>query len=58
MDTEHPGWELAAILPGQSILFHRTMQDGLLLVPRDGEPVFWGVRKEDRRADRSNFGHP
>ena len=41
MDAENPNWELAAIFGRvNQYYFTGTMQDGVLLVPRDGEAVF------------------
>ena len=50
MDRVHPGWELAAIT-GKVPLYYftGTMPDGLLLIPQDGDAVFW-VRKSYERA--------
>jgi Xaa-Pro aminopeptidase len=56
MDEEDPGWELAAFFGRvNQYYFTSTMQDGLLLVPRDGEPVFWVRRSLERAAVESLF---
>ena len=40
MDAEHPRWQLAAIFSRvNQYYFTGTMQDGMLLVPRDGKPT-------------------
>ena len=50
MDAEQPRWALAAILGRvNQYYFTGTMQDGVLLIPRDGEPVLW-VRRSFERA--------
>ena len=50
MDADQPAWELAAFLGRvNQYYFTGTLQDGLLLVPRGGEPVFW-VRRSFERA--------
>jgi Xaa-Pro dipeptidase len=50
MDTEQPGWALAAILGRlNQFYFSGTMQDGVLLIPRESEPVLW-VRRSFERA--------
>jgi Xaa-Pro aminopeptidase len=50
MDRRSPGWSLAAITEKINLYyFTGTIQDGLLLIPRDGEAVFW-VRKSYERA--------
>ena len=56
MDAEKPGWELAAFFGRvNQYYFTGTMQDGLLLVPRDGEPVFWVRRSFERAGAESLF---
>jgi Xaa-Pro aminopeptidase len=56
MDAENPTWELAAFLGRvNQYYFTGTMQDGVLLVPRDGEPVFWVRRSSERAAAESGF---
>ena len=45
MDRDHPDWEVAAISEKINIYyFTGTIQDGLLLILRNGDAVFW-VRK-------------
>lgn len=56
MDAEHPRWELAAFFSRvNQYYFTGTMQDGLLLVPRGREPVFWVRRSFERAAAESLF---
>jgi hypothetical protein len=56
MDAENTGWESATIL-GRINMFYLTgtMQDGLLLIPRDGEAVLWVRRSYERALDESCF---
>jgi Xaa-Pro dipeptidase len=56
MDKTQPGWEMAAIT-GKVPLYYftGTMQDGLLLVPYDGDDVFWVRQSYERAADESFF---
>jgi Xaa-Pro aminopeptidase len=56
MDTKQPGWEIAAIT-GRIPLYYftGTIQDGLLLIPQDGEAVFWVRHSHERAADESLF---
>jgi Xaa-Pro aminopeptidase len=56
MDKTQPAWELAAIT-GKVPLYYftGTMQDGLMLVPSDGEAVFWVRQSYERAADESFF---
>ena len=50
MDAEQPQWALAVILGRvNQYYFTGTMQDGVLLIPRGGEPVLW-VRRSFERA--------
>jgi Xaa-Pro dipeptidase len=50
MNLHQPNWELAAIFGRvNQYYFTGTMQDGLLLVPRDGAATFW-VRRSFERA--------
>jgi Xaa-Pro aminopeptidase len=56
MDAENPNWELAAFLGRvNQYYFTGTMQDGVLLVPRAGEPVFCVRRSFERACDESLF---
>ena len=56
MDKTQPGWEMAAIT-GKVPLYYftGTMPDGLLLVPYDGDAVFWVRQSYERAADESFF---
>lgn len=55
MDTRKPGWKIAAIT-GKVPLYYftGTMQDGLLLIPQDGNAVFW-VRQSFERAEEESL---
>lgn len=54
MDGKHPDWELTAILGNINLYyFTGTMQDGMLLIPRDDEPVLWVRRSYERAMDES-----
>ena len=56
MDKTQPGWEMAAIT-GKIPLYYftGTMQDGLLLIPQDGDAVFWVRQSYERAVDESLF---
>jgi len=56
MEAICPDWELAAFL-GRVNQYYltSTMQDGLLLVPRDGDAVFWVRRSLERACAESLF---
>ena len=58
MDAFNPEWEITAIFSKiNQYYFTGTMQDGMLLIPRDGEATFW-VRKSFQRAmDESLFSN-
>ncbi len=56
MDAEQRNWELAAIFGRvNQYYFTGTMQDGLLLIPRDGPAVFWVRRSCERARAESLF---
>jgi len=56
MDATQPHWELAAFLGKvNQYYFTGTMQDGVLLVPRDRDAVFWVRRSFERARDESMF---
>lgn len=56
MDVEEPDWELAIFLGRVNhFYFTGTMQDGLLVVPRDGEAVYFVRRSFERACDESAF---
>jgi Xaa-Pro dipeptidase len=57
MDSASPEWEIAAVFSKINLYyFTGTMQEGLLLIPRDGEAVFWVRRSHERALDESLFG--
>jgi Xaa-Pro dipeptidase len=56
MDAESPNWELAAFFGRvNQYYFTGTMQDGVLLVSRDGETVFCVRRSFERACAESLF---
>ncbi len=56
MDAVSPDWGMAAVLGKVNIYyFTGTIQDGLLLILRDGEAVFWVRRSYERAVDESLF---
>lgn len=58
MDKFNPDWELSVVFSKiNQYYFTGTMQDGMLIIPRDEEATFW-VRRSHRRAlDESNFNN-
>lgn len=56
MDVSHPEWEMAVIFSKINLFyFTGTMQDGMLIIPRDGEAVFWVRRSYQRALDESLY---
>ncbi|MDP4093222.1 MAG: Xaa-Pro peptidase family protein [Bacillota bacterium] len=51
MDESNPDWNIAVIFSKiNQYYFTGTMQDGMLIIPRDGQPVYW-VRRSIERAE-------
>lgn len=56
MDAEQPGWVLAAIFGRINVYyFTGTIQDGVLLIPREDEAIFWVRRSIERAQMESAF---
>jgi len=56
MDARHPEWEIAIIFSRLNLFyFTGTMQDGMLLIPRNGEACLWVRRSFERAEDESFF---
>ncbi|WP_370650840.1 M24 family metallopeptidase [Methanocalculus sp.] len=56
MDASDPDWEIAVFFGKiNQYYFSGTMQDGMLIIPRDGEPVYWIRRSFDRAVAESLF---
>ena len=56
MDRENPAWDLAVIFGRtDQFYFTGTMQDAVLLIPRDDEAVLWVRRSLERALDESRF---
>ena len=56
MDRENPAWDLAVIFGRTNqFYFTGTFADGVLLIPRDDEAVFWVRRSIERALDESFF---
>lgn len=56
MTLQHPSWELAVIFSKVNLYyFTGTMQEGMLVVPRSGEAIFWVRRSYDRAVNESLF---
>jgi Xaa-Pro dipeptidase len=56
MGVRHPDWEVAIIFSKINLYyFTGTMQDGMLLIPRNGEACLWVRRSFERAEDESFF---
>ncbi len=56
MDRDNPKWELAILFSKvNQYYFTGTMQDGMLVVPRDDEAGYWVRRSYERARDESLF---
>ncbi len=56
MDIDNPEWEYAALFRGVNLYyFTGTIQDAMLLVPRDGEAVLFVRRSYERALAESSF---
>lgn len=57
MDISNPEWEVAVIFSKINIYyFTGTMQDGMLIIPRNDDATFWVRRSYERALDESLFG--
>ncbi|WP_440956814.1 M24 family metallopeptidase [Methanosarcina sp. Mfa9] len=58
MDASNPDWEIAVIFSKINLYyFTGTMQDGMLIIPRDGEATFWVRRSYERALEESLFSN-
>jgi len=56
MDLSNPEWERAVIFSKINLYyFTGTMQDGMLIIPKNGEATFWVWRSYERALDESLF---
>lgn len=56
MDAQNPSWQLAVIFSKINLYyFTGTMQEGMLLIPRNDEAVFWVRRSYERAVNESFF---
>ena len=56
MDISNPEWEIAVIFSKINLYyFTGTMQDGMLIIPKNGEATFWVRRSYERALDESLF---
>ncbi|NMB97102.1 MAG: aminopeptidase P family protein, partial [Clostridiaceae bacterium] len=56
MDSTEPEWKIVVIFKKINIYyFTGTMQEGMLIIPRDGEATYWVRRSFERALDESAF---
>lgn len=56
MDAQNPSWEMAIIFSKINLYyFTGTMQEGMLVIPRNDEAVFWVRRSFERAVQESLF---
>jgi len=56
MDLQNPEWEMAAFFSKINLYYLTgTMQEGMLLIPRNGEAVLWIRRSYERAINESFF---
>ena len=56
MDISNPNWEIAVIFSKINLYyFTGTMQDGMLIIPKNEEATFWVRRSYERALDESLF---
>lgn len=56
METTYPNWEMSIILSKINLYyFTGTMQNGMLVIPRNEEAVYWVRRSYERAVDESLF---
>jgi Xaa-Pro aminopeptidase len=56
MNQSHPDWEITVVFSKiNQYYFTGTMQDGMLIIPRDEEATFWVRRSYERALDESLF---
>ncbi len=58
MDASNPYWEIAVIFSKINLYyFTGTMQDGMLIIPKNGDATFWVRRSYERALDESLFSN-
>jgi Xaa-Pro dipeptidase len=56
MDAQNPNWEMAALFSKINLYYLTgTMQEGMLIIPRDSEAVLWVRRSYERAVNESLF---
>jgi Xaa-Pro aminopeptidase len=56
MNQAHPNWEMAVVFSKINLYYYTgTMQEGMLIIPRHDDAIFWVRRSFDRAKDESLF---
>lgn len=56
MDVQNPDWQMAIVFSKINLFyFTGTMQEGMLVIPRDGDAIFWVRRSYERAVEESLF---
>ena len=56
MDNMNPEWKMAVIFSKINLYyFTGTMQEGIIIINHDDEPIFWVRRSYERALDESLF---
>ncbi len=56
LEHSNPDWQMIALFGRvNQYYFTGTLQDGVLLIPREGEAVYWVRRSYDRALNESDF---
>ncbi len=56
MDAQNPAWEMAVLFSKINLYYLTgTMQEGMLLIPREGEAILWVRRSYERAVNESFF---
>lgn len=56
MDSIYPEWEIAILFTNISLYyFTGTMQNGMLVIQKDGDEILWVYRSYERAVDESQF---
>jgi Xaa-Pro aminopeptidase len=56
MDIQNPRWEIAILFSKiNQYYFTGTMQEGMLIIPRNSEAIYWVRRSYERALDESYF---
>ncbi len=58
MDASNPDWEMAVFFSKINLYyFTGTMQDGMMIIPRNEDAIFWVRRSYERALEESLFSH-